>query len=406
MSNRKTVLFNSGPEDLVLRIKTGDSEAAMQMGLLFLSGLGVKQDLDQANSYFAKAKQLGEKNMDVFIAYIYECKDRMLKAVDTYVDERISKKNDQSNVLRITRRFEKVNTERKNLLKILHQYGLPDCPINTSLNSLLEDLATGRRTLSDVCSIVSLSDVNEQWYYDTASLLFEEGEDGLARMWLKKCHLAAEDELLKLVRGKSEEVMIGRLVPVDLKNGSLLNKKLSVKLLPENLFVSGDGFKKALMEWSLRCNREKESFFEEQRRREEEKQQKIEQERRKAEEERLKKEEEEKKKKEEEKRKAEEEARKRAEERTFIVGRYGRQRDVIQDKTVSRQHCRVSLLDDGMVEIENLSQSNGTVIDGKKIDKIKTSMESELKMGNYITKVRDLFPPRKTPTEPDKQTTA
>ena len=384
MSNRKTVLFNSGPEDLVLRIKTGDSEAAMQMGLLFLSGLGVKQDLDQANSYFAKAKQLGEKNMDVFIAYIYECKDRMLKAVDTYVDERISKKNDQSNVLRITRRFEKVNTERKNLLKILHQYGLPDCPINTSLNSLLEDLATGCRTLSDVCSIVSLSDVNEQWYYDTASLLFDEGEEGLARMWLKKCHLDAEDELLKRVRGKSEEVMIGRLVPVDLKNGSLLNKKLSVKLLPENLFVSGDGFKKALMEWSLRCNREKESFFEEQRRREEE----------------------EKKKKEEEKRKAEEEARKRAEERTFIVGRYGRQRDVIQDKTVSRQHCRVSLLDDGMVEIENLSQSNGTVINGKKIEKIKTSMDSELKMGNYITKVRDLFPPRKTPTEPDKQTTA
>ena len=120
--NSNSILFTASPEDLVLRIKTGDSKAALQMGLLFLSGLGVKQDLDQANSYFAKAKQLGEKNMDVFIAYIYECKDRMLKAVDTYVDERISKKNDQSNVLRITRRFEKVNTERKNLLKILPEY--------------------------------------------------------------------------------------------------------------------------------------------------------------------------------------------------------------------------------------------------------------------------------------------
>ena len=99
-------------------------------------------------------------------------------------------------------------------------------------------------------------------------------------------------------------------------------------------------------------------------------------------------------------------ARKRAEERTFIVGRYGRQRDEISDKTVSRQHCRVSLLDDGMVEIENLSQSNGTVINGEKIDKIRTSMDADLKMGNYIVKVRDLFPPRKNPTGPDKQTTA
>ena len=169
--------------------------------------------------------------------------------------------------------------------------------------------------------------------------------------------------------------------------------------MPENLFTSDDIVNKALTEWSRECNQNKLLYLKEQRRLEEEKQRKVEEERRKADEER-------KRKAEEARRKAEEDAKKRAEERTFIVGRYGRQRDEISDKTVSRQHCRVSLLDDGMVEIENLSKSNGTVINGEKIEKIKTSMDADLKMGNYIVKVRDLFPPRKNPTGPDKQTTA
>ena len=86
---------------------------------------------------------------------------------------------------------------------------------------------------------------------------------------------------------------------------------------------------------------------------------------------------------------------------SFIVGREGLQRDEILEKTVSRKHCRVTLLDDNMVEVENLSKSNGTMINGEKVERIKTSMESELKMGNYVIRIRELFPPRKTPTEPD-----
>lgn len=83
------------------------------------------------------------------------------------------------------------------------------------------------------------------------------------------------------------------------------------------------------------------------------------------------------------------------EKQTFIVGREGSQHKEILEKTVSRQHCRVTLLADGRVEIENLSKSNGTLINGERIDKVITSMDAELKMGNYTVKVRDLFPPRK-----------
>lgn len=437
--NNQSTIFSVSPEDLVLRLKTGDSEAAFLMGLLCLSGLGVKQNLDQAGGYFAKAKQLGNENADVFMAYIHECNDRMVKAVDTYVGKGTSSKID-SNTSIISQRFNKVKSERNRLLKFLRQYGLLDCPLNTSLNSLLDDLDQGRRSLSDVCSIIALSEVNEHWCHDTAGLLCEEGDKGLAKMWLKKCHLDSEDALLKQLNDNSKGSKRNELIPIEIKGSSLLDAGVAIKILPEKLFES-NGIKNALADWSRECNRKKQDLIDEQRRLEEEAKRKAEEARRKAEEERrraeeerirkeaeerrkaeeakrkaeeakrkaeeerIKKEAEERKKAEEAKRKAEEEARRRAEERSFIVGRYGRQRDEIVDKTVSRQHCRVTVLDDNTVEIENLSQSNGTVINGERIERAKVSMESIIKMGNYVVKVRDLFPPRQSINELDKQRT-
>ena len=389
--NDTAILYTKSPEDLILRVKAGDDEAAMEMGLICLTGLGIRQDLSQAGSYFAKAKLLGANNADLFIAYIHECNDRMIKAIETYVGKENSNKKDNSVAKRIDSRLKAVCSERKKLSKILKDYGLPECPLNTSLNNLLEDFDSGRRSLTDISSIISLSDTDEQWCYDTAWLQFEEGNDGLASMWLKKSHPDPEDELSKILRNQSKERTLYNAEAIDIKGNSLLNKRLNIKILPEALFTSDGTIMKALSEWSRECNLRKQSYLEEQRHLEEERQRKIEEEQSKAE---------------EEKRRAEEEARKRAEESTFIVGRYGRQRDEITDKTVSRQHCRVSLLDDGMVEIVNLSKSNGTVINGEKIEKVNASMDSVLKMGNYVIKIRDLFPPRKNPTEPDKQTTA
>lgn len=404
--NDTTTLYTASPEDLVLRVKIGDSEAAMLMGIICLSGLGIKQDIDQAASYFVKAKQLGAKNADEFIAYIHECNDRMIKAIDTYAEKGSLSKKFDSVAERISQQFATVRSKRKRLSKILSNYGLPACPLCSSLNNLLDDLDSGRRTMSDICSIISLTDSDDHWCHDTACLLYEEGDDGLASMWLKKSHPDSDDELLKLLQTGSGKGVSFDLETMEIKGTSLLEKKPVIRILPDNIFTSGDTIKKSLGEWSHECNLRRQSYLEEQRRLEEERQRMIEEERRKAEDERKRKEEEAKRKAEEARRKAEEDAKKRAEERTFIVGRYGRQRDEISDKTVSRQHCRVSLLDDGMVEIENLSQSNGTVINGEKIDKIRTSMDADLKMGNYIIKVRDLFPPRKNPTGPDKQTTA
>lgn len=409
MNNHSTI-FSSSPEDLVLRIKTGDSEAAFLMGLLCLSGLGVKQNLDQAGGYFAKAKQLGNENADVFMAYIHECNDRMVKAVDTYVGKDSFDSN-KSKTSIISKRFNKVKTERTNLLEIIRQYGLLNCPLNTSLNTLLEDLEQGCRSLSDVCSIIALSEVNEHWCYDTAGLLYEDGDKGLAKMWLKKCHLESEDALLKQVSDNSQGSKRNELSPIEIKGSSLLGAGVAIKILPENLFES-NGIKNALADWSRECNRKKQDLIDEQRRLEEEAKRKAEEarrkaeeERRRAEEERIRKEAEERRKAEEAKRKAEEEAKRSAEERSFVVGRYGRQRDEIFDKTVSRQHCRVTVLDDNTVEIENLSKSNGTVINGERIERAKVSMESFIKMGNYVVKVRDLFPPRKSGDESDKQRT-
>ena len=387
MTNSQPVLYYAVPEELVLRTKAGDSDAAFLMGLMCLSGIGVEQNLTNASSYFIKAKQLGAKNTEVFLAYINECHDKMIAAIDTYVGKESSAKDSRNITDKIEDRFKRVKSERKRLATVLNEYGLPDCPFDTALNDLMNELDSKKRSLSDVCSIVSLSDDNEAWCRDTAQLLFEEGQDGLAGMWLNKTHPDPDDELLDTLKKAFEKRLSENVVIVDLEGDSLLKEYAHIRILPESTFSSKDRIRKALAEWSIASQNRKEKHLEEQRRLEEERQRKIEEERRKAEEERKRKEEEAKRKveeerrkaeeerkrkeaeakrkAEEEKRRAEEEARKRAEERTFIVGRYGRQRDEILDKTVSRQHCRVSLLDDGMVEIENLSKSNGTVINGE-----------------------------------------
>ena len=303
--NDTTILYTATPEDLILRVKTGDGEAAMQMGLICLAGFGIRQNLSQASTYFAKAKQLGVINADVFIAYIHECNDRMIKAIETYVGKENSNKKDNSVAKRIDSHLKAVCSERKKLPKILNDYGLPECPLYTSLNNLLEDFDSGRRSLTDISSIISLSDTDEQWCYDTAWLQFEEGNDGLASMWLKKSHPDTEDELSKLLQNKSKERTVFDAEAIEIKGNSLLDKRLKIKILPDTIFTSGDALKKALLEWSRECNLRKQSYLEEQNRLEEERQRKIEEERRKAEEEKKRKEEEARRKAEEEKRRAE-----------------------------------------------------------------------------------------------------
>lgn len=289
--NDTTILYTATPEDLILRVKTGDGEAAMQMGLICLSGLGVKQNLSQASSFFAEAKHLGVKNADLFIAYIHECNDLMVKAIETYVGKEISNKKDDSVVERIGRRFKAVCSERKKLSKILKDYGLPECPLNTSLNNLLESLESGRNTLPDICSILSSHVDGEHWCEDTALLYYEEGEWELAHFWMKKSH--ADEKCLSFIQDKLRKETTGTLEAVEIEGASLLGRKLSINILSEKGASSDKGIKSSLADWGKACNQiRKEQIRLEEERRKKEAEEKARQERLKKEaEERVKKEE-------------------------------------------------------------------------------------------------------------------
>ena len=276
--NSNSPLFATSPEDLELRIKTGDGEAAMQMGLICLSGLGVKQNLSQANSYFAEAKQLGVINADLFIAYIHECNEQMIKAIETYAGKETPNKKGDSVIERIGRRFKTVCSERKKLSKILKDYGLPECPLNTSLNSLLEDLASGRNTLPDICSILSSHVDGEHWCEDTALLYYEEGEWELANFWMKKSH--ADEKCLSLIQDKLRNETTGMLEAVEIEGASLLGRKLSINILSENGASSDKSIKRSLADWGKACNQiKKEQIRLEEERRKKEAEEKARQER-------------------------------------------------------------------------------------------------------------------------------
>ncbi|MBD5357598.1 MAG: FHA domain-containing protein [Bacteroides sp.] len=64
----------------------------------------------------------------------------------------------------------------------------------------------------------------------------------------------------------------------------------------------------------------------------------------------------------------------------IIIGRHGTQRTPITDPTVSRQHCKLTINDDGSYTLENLSAS-GTKVDGQNIIRTTVTLNSHIQLG-------------------------
>ena len=76
----------------------------------------------------------------------------------------------------------------------------------------------------------------------------------------------------------------------------------------------------------------------------------------------------------------------------IIIGRKGQQKAVINDMTVSRQHCKLTSQPDGTFILENLS-ANGTYINGNSIVRTVVTPDTVLQLGkSFCIAVRDLIP--------------
>ena len=76
----------------------------------------------------------------------------------------------------------------------------------------------------------------------------------------------------------------------------------------------------------------------------------------------------------------------------IIVGRKGDQSFPITDNGVSSKHIKVRLLEDGLVEIEDLNSTNGTFINGVRIQKKVVEKDVVLGLGStYKLKVSDVL---------------
>ena len=68
----------------------------------------------------------------------------------------------------------------------------------------------------------------------------------------------------------------------------------------------------------------------------------------------------------------------------IIIGRKGNQKTPINDPTVSREHCKVTMNGDGSFTIENLSDY-GTKVDGRNIIRSSVNLNSRLQLGNSFS---------------------
>lgn len=88
----------------------------------------------------------------------------------------------------------------------------------------------------------------------------------------------------------------------------------------------------------------------------------------------------------------------------ILVGRSGNQRLTITDKSVSREHCRLTSIGEGKYTLENLS-ANGTFVDEKNVIKTVVTPETQIRLGSrFCCLVKDLLPlnnPKDKPVHKD-----
>ena len=72
------------------------------------------------------------------------------------------------------------------------------------------------------------------------------------------------------------------------------------------------------------------------------------------------------------------------------VGRAPRADFIVDASLVSRLHCRLTVRQDGVLEIEDLDSTNGTYVNGKKIGRTQLKDGDELGVGRVKLKVEKL----------------
>jgi|SRR6185312_4656362 len=73
------------------------------------------------------------------------------------------------------------------------------------------------------------------------------------------------------------------------------------------------------------------------------------------------------------------------------VGRSSENDIVINDKTVSSNHCKIIQHDDGRIEINDLGSTNGTYVNGKKVLSAILNPGDEVLMGNHRLDLNPFF---------------
>ncbi len=70
-----------------------------------------------------------------------------------------------------------------------------------------------------------------------------------------------------------------------------------------------------------------------------------------------------------------------------IVGRAVRADFVVEASLVSRVHCRLTARSDGGLEVQDLDSTNGTFLNGRKVDRAELKDGDELGVGRVTLRV-------------------
>ncbi|GAB4131171.1 MAG: hypothetical protein OHK0045_21440 [Raineya sp.] len=89
--------------------------------------------------------------------------------------------------------------------------------------------------------------------------------------------------------------------------------------------------------------------------------------------------------------------------KTIYIGKSAENDVVVQDAFVSRKHLRITLQSNGQYLLEDLGSTNGTFVNGKKVQKTLLLPNDIVRIGDTVLPWQNYFKPLSTPTFPTEK---
>lgn len=189
-------------KNLKVAADSGDASKCLELGLIYLMGIGVDYDLKMAERYFSSNNLANDERAILLLGYIAECNNDIEKALIHYsrfsLNKLLSSEIEANGEEAFNQVVKQISNDLtvslkdvvNNRLSINNELGsIRKCPENEVMSQLLIDYTQGNNSIAMTCMLIAMLVNQKKWYEIAAWAHCNEGQ------WLfaKSCLIRSEN---------------------------------------------------------------------------------------------------------------------------------------------------------------------------------------------------------------------